>query len=514
MDGDTKAIMEKLLAEKIGINKKLQGILSLLTLANYAYGIKLRPSALMVHDKNRGGAMLNAWDVHRKGAAILDAGLQPKLVIPSSICIEMASDGESRKRQLNANQNLAATSSGMLPAPIGDERCLKLGNSHWVMFCKALQAGCVNPKGQQLHTPAELEKLMAEGWERQAISEKVEQPFPSFPSLCQSALNSVNSNATSTGELEAMLQLASYLKSGATLSDAVEAVHAAQPVCGHYLQDIATFVKLYTGGEDFPLLDQLKGEKASFAFGKLSVRLILVLLAKQKRSRDTVEFDSFEEVAQRFTDELTGTATQITLIRSSHSPKLMLIAWCLFDSSIVIHADFHSLKQWKVTKQQPPLLCPVELMKSRTGTSSDSSIYMDMRRGEVQSIVNEAYLQHLPGDQLLFSLHPSNVFCSTKVKKNEINLYPVGVVHMVKPADVPKIKGIHLKYKGFDWTLTPYRSLPAFDDSKAGYLVAYNWVQTAEEEEEANMTVKWLTIRGLSLPVLQNCVPLSKHDAL
>lgn len=83
---------------------------------------------------------------------------------------------------------------------------------------------------------------------------------------------------------------------------------------------------------------------------------------------------------------------------------------------------------------------------------------------------------------------------------------------MVKPADVPKIKGIHLKYKGFDWTLTPYRSLPA--DSKAGYLVAYNWVQTAEEEEEANMTVKWLTIRGLSLPVLQNCVPLSKHDAL
>ncbi|CAK8991522.1 unnamed protein product, partial [Durusdinium trenchii] len=396
--------MEKLLAEKIGINKKLQGILPLLTLANYAYGIKLRPSALMVHDKNRGGAMLNAWDVHRKGAAILDAGLQPKLVIPSSICIEMASDGESRKRQLNANQNLAATSSGMLPAPIGDERCLKLGNSHWVMFCKALQAGCVNPKGQQLHTPAELEKLMAEGWERQAISEKVEQPFPSFPSLCQSALNSVNSNATSTGELEAMLQLASYLKSGATLSDAVEAVHAAQPVCGHYLQDIATFVKLYTGGEDFPLLDQLKGfclaigeemmgllanfdfkqdgsqlvmcriallhailtskrctdgysklifksdldkmkgslkdstkqiedlllgawkqtlavmktgegEKASFAFGKLSVRLILVLLAKQKRSRDTVEFDSFEEVAQRFTDELTGR----TISRSSHA---------------------------------------------------------------------------------------------------------------------------------------------------------------------------------------------------
>ena len=259
MDGETKAKMERLLAEKVGINKKLQGILSLLTLANYAYGIKLRPSSLMVHDKNRGGAMLNAWDVHRKGAAILDAGLQPKLLIPSSICIEMASDGESRKRQLNANQNLAATSNAMLPAPIGDERYLTLGNSHWVMFCKALQAGCVNPKGQQLHTPAELEKLMAEGWEWQAISEKVEQSFPSFPSLCQSALNSVNSNATSTGELEAMLQLSSYLKSGATLSDAVEAVHAAQPVCGQYLQDIATFVKLYTGGEDFPLLDQLKG---------------------------------------------------------------------------------------------------------------------------------------------------------------------------------------------------------------------------------------------------------------
>ena len=58
-----------------------------------------------------------------------------------------------------------------------------------------------------------------------------------------------------------------------------------------------------------------EGEKASFAFGKLSVRLILVLLAKQKHSRDTVEFDSFEEVVQRFTDELTGR----TISSSSHA---------------------------------------------------------------------------------------------------------------------------------------------------------------------------------------------------
>ena len=46
------------------------------------------------------------------------------------------------------------------------------------MFCKALQAGCVNPQGHQLHTPPELEKLLNEGWEWQAISEKVEQSFP------------------------------------------------------------------------------------------------------------------------------------------------------------------------------------------------------------------------------------------------------------------------------------------------------------------------------------------------
>lgn len=41
MDGDTKARMEQLLAEMIGINQNLQGILFPLTLANYTYGTKL-----------------------------------------------------------------------------------------------------------------------------------------------------------------------------------------------------------------------------------------------------------------------------------------------------------------------------------------------------------------------------------------------------------------------------------------------------------------------------------------
>ena len=46
---------------------------------------------------------------------------------------------------------------------------------------------------------------------------------------------------------------------------------------------------------------------ACMAFGKFSVRLILLLLGKQKHGRDLEELETFQEVVELFGEELSGT---------------------------------------------------------------------------------------------------------------------------------------------------------------------------------------------------------------
>ena len=126
------------------------------------------------------------------------------------------------------------------------------------MFCRALQQQAKSPQGDQRHTPPELEQLVANGWKWTVVHSVVEEEIPGFPAFCQGALNSVNSNNTCTSELECMLQIAQIVKTGQGMQAAVQSVAAQKPACGKYLDDIAHFVKLFSGGDGFPLLQQLK----------------------------------------------------------------------------------------------------------------------------------------------------------------------------------------------------------------------------------------------------------------
>jgi hypothetical protein len=71
-------------------------------------------------------------------------------------------------------------------------------------------------------------------------------------------MNSANSNTKMTSELEAMLEIASLLKQGRKLDECVKAVKEGLPTCGEYMDHIAYFVKLYSGGATFPVLLLLK----------------------------------------------------------------------------------------------------------------------------------------------------------------------------------------------------------------------------------------------------------------
>ena len=76
------------------------------------YQQTLKPTQLLVHPLNRGGAMLSHHGCHQKGAKIA------------------------------ANETTAHASEGTLCPPSGQERFLSLGSSHLSQFCKAVLHGC------------------------------------------------------------------------------------------------------------------------------------------------------------------------------------------------------------------------------------------------------------------------------------------------------------------------------------------------------------------------------------
>ena len=258
MDSVTKNKMKAILDSSDGVNKKLEKIMALLTLANLCYGIILKPSTLLCHPLNRGGQMVNSFDAWRKGAAILNTGLKPELLPANSVCIEMSSNAATKAAQIDANKAMMEQASGMLGCITDQERFLTLGNSHMVMWCRAMEQGAKNPSGETTAVPPELSQLLNDGWSWQVVSNAVEEAFPTFPSFCQGALNSTNSANIVTAELEAMLQLGTYIEKGLDIKQAMESIRATRPACSEYLGDIVHFCQYYTGGSQFPLLAQLK----------------------------------------------------------------------------------------------------------------------------------------------------------------------------------------------------------------------------------------------------------------
>lgn len=200
--------------------------------------------------------MVNGHDAIAKGQHIEKTGLKPELLPPNSICMEI--NPSKRDAQLQANSQMCLKANGMLGEVLGSERFVTLGTSHFVMYCRALQQKAFGPEGTRMQPNPEFSELLQKGWQWVAICSAVEDAFPTFATWCQATLNSVNSASKMVGELEAMLQISTYLQQGHSIESAVALVKAAAPSCSHYLPDIAHFVRLFLGGSTFPLLVQLR----------------------------------------------------------------------------------------------------------------------------------------------------------------------------------------------------------------------------------------------------------------
>lgn len=113
------------------------------------------------------------------------------------------------------------------------------------------------------------------------------------------------------------------------------------------------------------------------------------------------------------------------------------------------------------TKTEPTQLFPADLVASKIAAKK-GQVFSDYLEAYVQTIVPEACLERSGSAELSFSLHPSGVYTSKKVKKGDLQLYPLGIAQLVKAEYVGKIKGIRLKYEGIRFQLSTYKQLSSF----------------------------------------------------
>ena len=182
----------------------------------------------------------------------------------------------------------------------------------------------------------------------------------------------------------------------------------------------------------------------------------------------------------------------------------------LFGEKVEVQSDFSNLKGWKGTKRGLPQLCPQSLAASFLPTTSLPA-YNDYLKATVQSIVWEAFLANSTSQGLQFSLSPSGLWTSVKIKKGGITLYPLGTISLVT-SDKPKV--LVLEYEGKKFALSPYKQLNAFDPNSKGTLVPYYWAQDAEDADAANLTCKTAMFRGLALPTFMNTSAVEKNTQL
>ena len=181
----------------------------------------------------------------------------------------------------------------------------------------------------------------------------------------------------------------------------------------------------------------------------------------------------------------------------------LLLHQPLFGGKDEIQVPFSEVKAWKKTKKEPPQLATPQFVLAKLAMKG-GALLLDYNKSYVQSLLLEAYFDNLPCQKLQFSLNPSGVYTSGKVKKAELLLYPAGMLHLVKPEDLQKSKHIHMTFDNMHFAIVPYKGISSFKDDEKGMFIPWNWVQVTEDEDEANMVIKMTNFKGIQIPVLTN----------
>ena len=254
---------------------KLQSAIRLFSQYGLAWEAKITPGQVLCRPDNRGGTMLNAWDAHRKGHLMMSVGINPSLLHGQSMAFTLASEPTTKQKQFEKNYQLVEASQGMLAPCQGTERYLSVASSHFVAWCRAVQASCKSSDGEVLSMDALLagkpaddpfRKLCQEGWEWTIFDANLEFQFPGIAAWIQMTMNSTHSSLQQTTEMECLAQMAKLVSLGNSITQAQDIVNLSQPKCGHYMNAMAKFLQMYGGGDQdgFPLIQFVSNFAKSF----------------------------------------------------------------------------------------------------------------------------------------------------------------------------------------------------------------------------------------------------------
>eukprot|EP00438_Fugacium_kawagutii_P025110 Skav213459 [mRNA] locus=scaffold837:813360:815441:- [translate_table: standard] len=482
-------------------------------------------------------------------------------------------------------------------------------------FCAKTPAG----EKLSLDSISVLASLVKEGWLWTIIKAEVAEQIPSLPGFVSSALNSSNSNVQQKTEFEAMLELANLVKEGFGMKEAVLKVKESDPICSKFGpslllgEELATLLAWYdfkSQGSQLTLcrvalltcmltstksmdgfsklifksdFDKIKGplaEKAAqvesmledawkavqtshsspdvkfAAYGNLQVRMMLLLLNKQKFSRDSTAYETYQEIVDDFQQEIAGkvamkqvpatgvavedpsqsnvqdlvgaSAAKIALLQNPHiglgkqytnkdyefqiftlesigDKSCVFKHYPLFDPAVEVESDFSDLKAWKLTKAKQPQLCPDDVACKLVPQPS-MAVFKDFVKASVQSLLWEAFMASSVTRGLHYSLAPAGVYTKQKFNKGTLVLYPLGSISLVTN---DKAKGTILLYQGQKFAISNYKAPSSFEADAKGTLVAFNWVTEGEDPDLCNMFQKNITYKGLTIPILYNNHPVA-----
>ena len=256
----------------IAINVKMGKILKLLQDHGMVYEQVLVPSLLAIDPDNRSGLMRNSFDVRSKGVLALKMGFQVSKV-SEAFCFEVSGKKATKDQQVDKMRTLVESSDRRLAPLNGTERFLSVSCSHITQFLKAVACGQCFTSNEELLKHAcsshslslgsleahyqddQFAQMIKAGWPWKCIKAEVEEICPWLPNLLQAAPNSSNAIGKQTTEMEVALNLAYTYKATGSMEEACEACKACTTL--GYVEAISNWVRLYGGGDGFPLVELL-----------------------------------------------------------------------------------------------------------------------------------------------------------------------------------------------------------------------------------------------------------------
>ncbi len=264
---------EKLLETKHATaNDQFQSLQGCLRTHNCLYSVEsINVKFFLTHKANRGGLLLSPHNVHRNAARIHLCGADLKQ-LNNAICMELAPSGKIREEHLTKNKLLIKRANGLLAPINGSERYLTLGCGHTTAFCKqAAIQGRTSQKAlqcadsekvdlQKICSNMQFKTMIMDGWTWEVVPHIIDELFPAFAKIAQTALNTQNHISTEVGELETCMTLAANADDPGMqeLEDwqdlAIKNVEALCVPCSKYSKALLHFVITFGGGAGAPLI--------------------------------------------------------------------------------------------------------------------------------------------------------------------------------------------------------------------------------------------------------------------